>query len=412
MQMSTDEECLAAARLAAENPGASKSALARRLFPDIRDEAGRARFRRLLLEADRRGLTTGGGEPPMPPRYGSPQGPPAPPEMLADYVVKIGQAQTAPAFGERDFLGLGKPAPLTPPKGVDDIEDVYSPPFVNPIEYGGSVYQRFQDKSDKKLAERREKPHDLVIRRITTDSPILLTNLSDAHLGNEFTDHGRALEDIRLVRDTPGAFAVFGGDGTDNFIKHASAMISSTSTPAQEYAALEYYLSEGGKKLIAGVSGNHNFWTKGFAGVDYLTSVFGRLGIAYAPHRVRLVLHVNAIEYRIELRHNYRFKSALNLSNGLQRMYDFTDWQWDIGLLGHTHDGPFCVPFERHGSTRWGGLAGSYKVFCDHGEQWGFNNAIPSSPAFILYPDRHEIVGFKDLRIAIAYLGAIRSART
>jgi hypothetical protein len=401
----SDEECIAVARFAAENPGLSITGMARRYYPEITQDAARNRFRDRLAESERRGLLT--GQESQPPRYHAPQGPPAPPQMLADYIVRTAPASPPAPFTEKDFLSLGKPPAL-----AEDMQEEYSPPFVDPVQYGGAIFDRLAEGSAKKIQERREKPHDLVIRRIQTDSPILLTNFSDVHLGYEFTDHQRALEDMRLIRDTPGAFATFGGDGIDNHIKHRSAMITAKSSPAEQFAALEYFLSEGGGKLLAGISGNHEYWTKGFAGLDYLTTVFGRLKIAYTPHRLRLILKVNEQEYRIEVRHTYRFKSSLNLSNQLQRMYDYTDWQWDIGCVGHTHDGPFVVPFDRHGRSRWGSLTGSYKVFCDHSEQWGFNHAAPSSPAFILYPDRHEIVGFKDVRVAVAYLNAIRSART
>ncbi len=318
-----------------------------------------------------------------------------------DYTVRT-KPETIPArrFTEEDFLN-GEQLP--------DSGD-YSPPFVDPVEYGKSLYEEAMAKSDKDLAFRRANPHDLCIRKIHTDAPILITNLSDLHLENRFCDRRRALEDIRLVRDTEGAFGLFGGDGIDNFIKHAAAMISTEKTPAQAFAMLEYYLNEGGGKVIGGISGNHEYWTKQFAGIDQLTSIMGRLKIAYSPHRLRVILKINGLEYHIELRHSYRFKSSINLSNQFLRMWEHSDWEWDIGLVGHTHDGPYVVPFTRHSKERWGGLTGSYKVFDDHGEQWGFNAAYPSSPGFILWPAHKEIVAFKDLRRGIATLKAIRES--
>jgi len=325
-----------------------------------------------------------------------------PPE--ADYVVSVGSSPVA-TMTEQDFLTGKNGATMRPAE-----EEDYSPPFRDPIEYGKTLYDQAMARSDKDLAFRRANPHDLVVRNIRTDAPILVTNLSDLHLENKFCDRRRALEDIRLIRDTEGAFALFGGDGIDNFIKHQSAMISAECTPAQAFAMLEYYLSEGGGKVIGGISGNHEFWSKGFAGIDYLTQIFGRLRIAYSPHRLRIRLKVNAHEYRIELRHSYRFKSSINLSNQFLRMWEHSDWEWDMGMVGHTHDGPFVVPFTRHSGERWGGLAGSYKVFDDHSEQWGFNASYPSSPAFVLFPRHKEVVAFKDLRRGIATLKAIRES--
>src|SRR5690606_18261354 len=66
------------------------------------------------------------------------------------------------------------------------------------------------------------------------------------------------LEDARLIQKTPGMYAVFGGDGVDNFIKHQSAMVAKTSNPEEEYAALYWFLSQMRGSLLAGVSGNHD----------------------------------------------------------------------------------------------------------------------------------------------------------
>jgi len=90
-----------------------------------------------------------------------------------------------------------------------------------------------------------------------------------------------------------------------------------------------------------------NCWTRNFAGIDYVRTIFRELDIVYAKNRLRLVLKINGIEYRVLLRHQYRFKSSINLSNQFLRMWEMSDWEWDIGLVGHTHDGPFVFNFER-----------------------------------------------------------------
>jgi predicted MPP superfamily phosphohydrolase len=303
-------------------------------------------------------------------------------------------------------LAMHTPAAPVTPIGPT-IELVNAPEQQDIAELGRTEYDRLKGVSNDYLQRKRDNPGDLVEYRIKTDVPILITHFSDLHLGAEGTDHDRAEADARLIAATPGAFALFGGDGIDNFIKHQSAIIEATSNPAQQYAALGYWLSL--CPILGGVSGNHDLWTKQFAGVDFLRQLFRERNIPYTPNRLRVVLHVNEIEYRIELRHTYRFKSSLNLSNQLQRMYDFTDWQWDIGMVGHTHDGPFVFPFDKHGGRRWGGLAGCYKVYDSHAGFWGFNAATPSSPSFLLHHKRKQISGVDDLRTGIHILNGLRT---
>jgi hypothetical protein len=278
----------------------------------------------------------------------------------------------------------------------------------DPVEAGRRAFAAMEEESAAYLREKEEHPSDLVVIEIETPAPVLIASLGDIHMGHKGTDHRRARQDAELIARTPGAFALFGGDGLDNFIKHQSALVNKGSEPESEYAAFEYWLSLFGEKMLAGVTGNHDFWTKNLAGVDYLRQIFRRRQIAYAKHRLRLVLRVNGIEYRVEVRHNYRFKSSINLSNQFQRMWEKSDWLWDIGLLHHTHDGSFVVPFERHGVERWGGQAGSYKTDDSHSQQWGFNDARATTPAFILDHRRRDITAINDLRKGLAHLSALR----
>ncbi|HEX8385477.1 MAG TPA: hypothetical protein VF576_04795, partial [Rubricoccaceae bacterium] len=324
-------------------------------------------------------------------------------------------------LGDPHAYGAAPPAPAAHAEGPSPtrVRLVEGPLNEDPAVSGADAFAAFETASTRHLGK-RPGVYGYTRVDIETDRPVALTNLSDLHLGNKGTDHRAARADAELVRDTDGLYAVFGGDGVDNFVKHASAMVSSTSNPQQEYAALEWYLSLMGGKLLGGITGNHDYWTAGFSGVDYLRDLFRRLGtggqpVAYGRHTLRLDLHLHSpdgsdVAYRVELRHTYRFKSSLNLSNQLQRMYDFSDWQWDVGMVGHTHDGPFCVPFQRHGSERWGLLAGSYKVADDHSRQWGYGDATPSSPVVILHPGTRRVECVNDLRTGAARLDAIRAA--
>ncbi len=295
----------------------------------------------------------------------------------------------------------------------DPVVEVLSAPEVPDLsEMGRREYERMKQASQEYLQRHRGQQHDSVTYRIQTDTPILLVHLADLHLGAEGTDHDQAERDALAVRETPGVFATFGGDGIDNFIKHQVAMMKATTNPAQQYAALGYWLSlfddTPRSRLLGGVGGNHCHWTQQMAGLDFLRQLFRERSLVYAPFRLKIRLLVNELEYRVEMRHTFRFKSSINLGNQLQRMWEFSDWNWDLGLLGHYHDGPYVQPFERHGRVRWGGLAGAYKIHDAYAEQWGYRDARAVSPCFLLRHDRYDISGFKDLHEGIEVLKALR----
>jgi len=293
------------------------------------------------------------------------------------------------------------------------VEIVSAPVLPSIAELGKQEYERLKALSRNYLEKRRDNPPDLVVYRIKSETPILICSLADLHLGGEGTDHDKAEEDALLLTRTPGAFAFFGGDGIDNFIKHQAAMLKATSNPSQQYAALGYWLSlfdaSPRSRLLGGVAGNHSQWTGDIAGIDFLKQLFREREIVYHPARLRVRLEVNDIPYRIELRHSYRFRSSINLSNQFLRCWELSDWEWDIACHGHSHAGPFIVPFDRHGIRRWGCLSGAYKVIDSYAQQWGFNNAIPTSPAFVLDHQQRRITGFDDLRTGLEVLKALRT---
>jgi hypothetical protein len=302
-------------------------------------------------------------------------------------------------------------SPVTEYGDEPSIETFYEPPRFNPLEAGEKIFAKFVEVSDRYIQKKESQPESLVVKRINTNGPIAIAHISDLHFGAAGTHHSKALHHAKLIGKTPGAFAINGGDGIDNFIKHASAMVNATSNPEEQYAAYEFWCSLFGKDKVLGmISGNHDYWTKDFAGIDYLREIHQRLGITYAPFRLCIELYVNDVLYRIEVRHRYLFKSNINLSNQFLRMWERSDWQWDIGLVGHTHDGPFYFPFERHNRMRYGSLAGSYKIHDSYGKGIGFNNAKSSSPIFILNHERYEVTPVEDLDRGIDILNAMRQA--
>lgn len=285
------------------------------------------------------------------------------------------------------------------------VERVNAPALTDFHTNGKYEFDRMKEDARRAHDIRVENPPDLVEYRIPTDKPVLITHFADLHFGNEGVDYTSAEKDARLVASCPNAFAFFGGDGIDNFVKHIAAIISAGSTPKQQVAALGYWLTL--CPFLGGVGGNHEHWSTAIAGIEPLRQLFRERGIVYSPYRLRVILHVGSITYRIELRHNYRFKSSINLGNQFHRMWEMSDWEHDIGMLGHTHDGPYVEPFIRHSKERWGSLSGSYKVVDSHSEQWGFNHAVPHSPCFILSPDKYEIIGLNSLQRGVQVLNGI-----
>jgi hypothetical protein len=254
------------------------------------------------------------------------------------------------------------------------------------------------------------------IAEIVTTKPIALTFKSDQHL----TMHGpcdveKAFRDAETVQQTPGMYALLGGDGVDNHIKHRSAMVGKGSRPSDEYRLYDGYLKTLGYKTLAMISGNHDDWTKDSAGVDMVGILAARNRIHFAPDvvvmTVRLVPEPGApasIEYIVKMRHQYRFNSSLNVGHAVKRMWDMDGDDFDIGVVCHNHEA-HSEYFNRHGQPRVALRPGSYHVESSFSRRIGFGQSYPTCPGVVLWPNERRMEAFHDIGGLAEKLGDVRA---
>jgi hypothetical protein len=253
--------------------------------------------------------------------------------------------------------------------------------------------------------------------RIVTTKPIAITFKSDQHL----TMHGpcdvqKAFADAEIVQQTTGLYAVLGGDGVDNHIKHKAALVGKASRPSDEYRLYDGYLRTMGHKVLAMISGNHDDWTRDESGIDMVGVLASRHKMHYAPDvlclTVRLVSSPDdeeGQEYNIKIRHQYRFNSSLNVGHVVKRMYDMDGDAFDVGVVCHNHEA-HTETFNRHGMVRYALRPGSYQVESSWSRRVGFGQSYPTCPGVVLWPGTRRIEAFEDLRGLTEKLGDARKA--
>ncbi|MDE2102474.1 MAG: hypothetical protein KGL39_34830 [Patescibacteria group bacterium] len=232
--------------------------------------------------------------------------------------------------------------------------------------------------------------------------------ISDQHIApGTPVDFERMRLDAELIQRTPGLYAVLGGDCVDNHIKHRAAVLAARSQPHDQWALFEYYLSIFAEKIIAMCSGNHDAFSDQIAGIDVLAGIAHRQRLCYAPAEARIDLKLGEQEYKLAMRHQYRFNSSFNLAHTVKQWWRMGEKPFDIGVIGHHHE-PAIESFDAHGLERWAARPGSYQITSAYSRQYGFNRTRPTCPTFILFPDRREIVGFRDVQKAVKCLAAER----
>lgn len=243
--------------------------------------------------------------------------------------------------------------------------------------------------------------------------PVAIAFISDQHIRMSGPVALRQMrEDAELVRDTPGLYAVLGGDAIDNHIVISQAMVRGGTKPSEEYRMFEHYMEmfgePGDSKILAVISGNHDDWTIDKAGVDYLGRLVKEQKLHYSPFEVVLRTHVGSQLYALKCRHRYsKYGSSFNPTHKVKRLWEMGDDDFDIGVVCHDHE-PSFEPFWKHGRERYAFRPGSYQFTSSYAETNGFSRFAPRCPTAILFPDTHEVVPFGNIHRAADYLTRLR----
>lgn len=256
---------------------------------------------------------------------------------------------------------------------------------------------------------KRESFHSILFDRLAY---IGITCIGDQHFGKLGIDYERAREDATVIKNTPNMYVLFGGDFFENYLKAniMEALVNKESSPKQERMLLEHYFTFFGDtneaiadKIIASVSGNHDWRTSDVSGIDLIKMMLKGKRILYSPEELRLTLNVNGIEYKIGARHQSRFNSTLNYCHTVKRWYDEGDETFDVGIIWHNHK-PDIEEFIKHNQMRLGVRPGSYKIKDRWAKAKGYPITMPLMPTIVFNPFEKTMVVFKHVHEASEYL--------
>ncbi len=317
--------------------------------------------------------------------------------MKEDAAAAAASVCTAPSVPQTEFEAMAKSAgavrqpqaPLVQSAWIDE----------EPMQ---EIWARHEQTNARKIEKAKDAKQFTV--DLPADEPIALAFVSDQHISpGTPVDMARMRADAEYIRDTPNLYALLGGDGIDNHIKHRGAMLAMRSTASDQYRLFEYYLSIFAPKILALCSGNHDAWTKNMAGVDVLDYIAERQRLCYSPHGFTIRVTVCGQEYVVCLRHRYKMNSTLNQTHSPKQLWRFGEIDFDAGVVCHHHE-PAMEMCVFRGLDRFVARPGSYQITSSYSEQFGYNSTYPTCPTVVLYPRRRRLTGFHDMRDAGEFL--------
>ncbi len=235
------------------------------------------------------------------------------------------------------------------------------------------------------------------------NAPFAIAFLSDLHIGSTATDYRSIQEDAETVRDTDGMYAVFHGDGIDNWIigKLQAQQRNQAMPFDSELALFKAWMATLENKLIAVVAGNHDNWTKKMAGVDWLKSITPPTAI-YNNNEALFELYWAKNKATVCVRHKWRGTSILNPTHGIERASK--DIDADIYVGGHTHIGTLFRSFTVRNKDRLAVLTGTYKIHDDYGSELGVPRSQHRGCGAVVFDVDGSSTWVRNLQEAARYL--------
>lgn len=315
-------------------------------------------------------------------------------------------------------LGLARTTLPTLSRIVSETPErvVYAPEETDeePIE---SVWNRAAAATTRAVA--KGKHEGLALIQIVTDKPVAFSISSDWHIAvNGACDLIGLRRYAEAVQQTAGAYALAVGDLHNNPIKWERA----TGEIPDELRIVDLIFGTFGQKLLGTTDGNHDAWSRQFAGVDNIRMLAKRGKIHYAPDELVYVVelidpktHNVTAKYVIATRHKYRRHSNLNFTHACWRWMEDRVNQWPIGEDGGTLIPDVYAIGDNHvaavesratpNGTRWAARMGPWQTSTSFGRALGYATSPPTAPTFVLYPHRAQpIAGFEDYQQGLDYL--------
>lgn len=249
--------------------------------------------------------------------------------------------------------------------------------------------------------------------RIMSADPVAISISSDWHVASSGTDLTGLLAYADFVAHTDGVYAIAVGDLHDNAIKHKGGSVAGI---VDELRMLDHLVGRFKGKLLGTTSGNHDDWSKVFAGVDNLRLLAKRHGIHYAPDE--LLWTVEIVDpvtrqvtgtYRLYTRHQWRRGSSLNPGHACWTWMQEEGPNWneypDVLAIGHNH---VSVVESRQFASRdiWALRMGTFQQDSAFARAKGFGRYRSTCPTVVLPLSREHgrVQCFADPQDAVIYM--------
>lgn len=181
------------------------------------------------------------------------------------------------------------------------------------------------------------------------DEPIIISILSDSHLGADTTEHYAFGKFIKRIGELSNVKVFSAGDYIDNFHKYSvgGGVHQQVIPIPRQKAIMEWIVKYLGEDLLAMVGGCHDEWSYRTDAFDLTKYLANKSNSIHLGKRGVIDLEVGEMTYSFYLKHKTRWYSSANLCHGLKKI---ARWWEDVDcvIAGHHHVPDAEWAFFRH----------------------------------------------------------------
>jgi hypothetical protein len=265
-------------------------------------------------------------------------------------------------------------------------------------------------KAMNKLVDIHQRVPEEVTIKYDTKLPIALAMSADWQLGQYGVDYEAFERDMDLVATEPGLYIDLGGDITQNIIQASKMGSAHNQTPIPVQLGLTVLtIHKIHHKINTIKTGNHDYWATSLTGEDWLGEKAKRLNLIYTKHGARINLVVGKQSYPYMSRHIGRYNSNFNPTHS-NKQEQRLNYPWArFTVFEHQHIADI-EQYRYAGKECIAVRTGTYAVYDDFAQQWGFYGSHVCTPTIVFFPNEDRIVGFKDMWDAVVFLRAARKS--
>jgi hypothetical protein len=189
------------------------------------------------------------------------------------------------------------------------------PQLPDPREPIDSLIQRRSEHYQRKIAYREAATWQQI--KVNDRKPYGIALIGDPHLDDDGCNWPALLDDVAILKNTPGLYAVNIGDTTNNWVGRLARLFANQETSQTSARQLaEWFLTKAGITWAAVILGNHDEWNEGG---EIIKRMCASSPVTIPVHdwlaKVAFV-SPNGAEFRANLAHNFKGSSIYSTTHG------------------------------------------------------------------------------------------------